>query len=58
MRVNVNITIELDHGDWHETFGKGRTRREVANEVRQDVIEYVYQQNETRGIPVTVTHNH
>lgn len=57
MRVNINLTLDLDHSDWYEVFGKGHSRRQVAEEVREDVIQYVYAQYAERGIPVTVTRN-
>ena len=57
MKVNVNITIEIDPADWYEVFGKGETAREVAQEVRDAIVEYVYQSNAAEGIPVIVRRN-
>lgn len=57
MKVNINITIKIDPADWYEVFGKGDTPREVAAEVRDDIVNYVYEQNAQRGIPVIVQRN-
>lgn len=57
MKVNVNITIAIDPADWYEVYGKGEAAREVAQEVRDAIVEYVYQSNANAGIPVIVQRN-
>lgn len=57
MKVNVNITIEIDPADWYDVYGKGETPREVAKEIRDGIVNYVYEQNGDDGIPVKVTRN-
>ena len=57
MKVNVNITIAIDPADWYAAHGKGETAREVAQEVRDAIVEYVYQSNANDGIPVIVQRN-
>ena len=57
MKVNVNITIDINPADWYAVYGKGETAREVAQEVRDAIVEHVYQSNAAEGIPVIVQRN-
>jgi len=45
VRVRVPLVIEIDTEQWYEEFGRGRSTKEVVDEVRDYVL------NNTQGAP-------
>lgn len=55
MKVMIAVEVDIDEDAWSDVSDTAATPAAVRADVLSDVVNYIYQQNEERGIPVTVT---